>query len=90
MSNISIGYYVLIHLLFSLMATTSYLRRIEDGKISDKLKEKIARTQITFLQIANGNAEKAQALFIGSLFLSNFFLFSYLFRIVNLFKKPKK
>jgi len=79
----SIGYYILIHLLLSLMATKSSLKRIEEGKISDKLKERVAKAQITFMQIANGNADNAQTLFIISILVSNFLLFSYVFRILN-------
>jgi len=85
----SIGYYILIHLLLSLIATNSSLKRIEEGRISDKLKERVAKAQITFLQIAKGNGDNAQTLFILSIFASNFLVFSYVFRFLNIFKPSK-
>jgi len=82
----SVGYYILLHLLLSLIATNSSLKRLEEGKVSDKVKEKTAKLQITLLQIARGNAENAQSLFIILIFVSDFLFFSYVFRFLNLFK----
>ena len=85
----SVGYYIIIHILLSIIATNSSLKRIDEGKVSDKLKEKIAKAQITFLQIAHGNPDNAQTLFILSILASNLLLFSYVFRFLNILKPIK-
>ncbi len=81
---------LLLHCLFSLIATQNILHRIDEGVVSEKMKRKVGDIIFSILNATNGNQTLTHRLFVFYMWVGNFIGFAYVFRVVSLIFKSKK